>query len=158
VRFYAASAAILALAATPALPLPTEPPQKSQKHIIACKHKRPHRARCLHCPPCNKEWGRIHHWHPAPVSTAEISSGGWAIPPAIVECESGFTNEAARADTGAAGYYQIEPGTWSEWHGSPPDNASEHSKAEQGVVAKYGYEHEGTSPWHASESCWGGRV
>jgi hypothetical protein len=69
-------------------------------------------------------------------------------------CESDGKNEPPNSAS-AAGYYQIESGTWAAWGGQPPDDASQHSKAEQGTVARYGYEHEGTGPWVSSEPCWG---
>ena len=56
------------------------------------------------------------------------------IPEAIVMCESKGQNLAPN-EASAAGYYQITEGTWPEGGGSPPDDASQHSKAEQDRVA-----------------------
>jgi muramidase (phage lysozyme) len=56
------------------------------------------------------------------------------IPSAIVMCESKGTNERPNGAS-AAGYYQITSETWAEGGGSPPDDASQHSKAEQDAVA-----------------------
>lgn len=87
---------------------------------------------------------------------------GWAIPAPIVECESGFANEAPNS-SGAAGYYQI-----NDWNGKAQElglahligrpYANEHSKQEQGILARTLYRQQGTGPWVESEGCWGGRV
>ena len=98
---------------------------------------------------CDRRVGRrwwLNHRPPEPV---------WAIPAAIVICESKGTNESPN-EAGAAGYYQITE--WEAKGGSPPDDASQHSKAEQGVVARRLYREQGTGPWVSSESCWGGRL
>jgi Transglycosylase-like domain len=68
--------------------------------------------------------------HPSRAQAAEA----WAIPEAIVMCESKDIDEPPNS-AGASGYYQIIPSTWSAYGGSPPDNASEHSRAEQSAVA-----------------------
>jgi septal ring factor EnvC (AmiA/AmiB activator) len=60
-------------------------------------------------------------------------SGGWAIPYAIVLCESGGQNLPPNS-AGASGYYQIIPGTWSGYGGTGPA-AYLASKAEQDAVA-----------------------
>jgi septal ring factor EnvC (AmiA/AmiB activator) len=60
-------------------------------------------------------------------------SGGWAIPYAIVLCESGGQNLPPNS-AGASGYYQIIPSTWSLFGGSGPA-AYLASKAEQDAVA-----------------------
>jgi septal ring factor EnvC (AmiA/AmiB activator) len=60
-------------------------------------------------------------------------SGGWAIPYAIVLCESGGQNLPPNS-AGASGYYQIIPGTWSSYGGTGPA-AYLASKAEQDAVA-----------------------
>jgi septal ring factor EnvC (AmiA/AmiB activator) len=44
-------------------------------------------------------------------------SGGWAIPEAIVMCESGGQNLPPNS-AGASGYYQIIPGTWKLFGGT----------------------------------------
>src|SRR5581483_4133232 len=46
-------------------------------------------------------------------------SGGWAIPYAIVLCESGGQNLPPNS-AGASGYYQIIPSTWTSFGGSGP--------------------------------------
>ncbi len=63
----------------------------------------------------------------------EGGSGGWAIPYAIVLCESGGQNLPPNGG-GASGYYQIEPGTWKEYGGTGPA-AYLASKGEQNAVA-----------------------
>lgn len=73
-------------------------------------------------------------------------SSGWAIPAAIVMCESKGTNEAPNS-AGAAGYYQIIPSTWSSHGGRPPDDASKHSKAEQDAVARRIWDEGGPGEW-----------
>jgi septal ring factor EnvC (AmiA/AmiB activator) len=59
--------------------------------------------------------------------------GPWAIPWAIVQCESGGQNLPPNW-AGASGYYQIIPSTWSGFGGSGPA-AYLASKAEQDRVA-----------------------
>ena len=59
--------------------------------------------------------------------------GGWAIPYAIVLCESGGQNLTPNS-AGASGYYQIMPGTWKLFGGTGPA-AYLASKAEQDAVA-----------------------
>jgi septal ring factor EnvC (AmiA/AmiB activator) len=59
--------------------------------------------------------------------------GGWAIPYAIVLCESGGQNLPPNS-AGASGYYQIIPGTWKLFGGTGPA-AYLASKAEQDAVA-----------------------
>jgi peptidoglycan hydrolase CwlO-like protein len=60
-------------------------------------------------------------------------SGGWAIPYAIVLCESGGQNLPPNS-AGASGYYQIIPATWRGFGGTGPA-AYLTSKAEQDAVA-----------------------
>jgi peptidoglycan hydrolase CwlO-like protein len=60
-------------------------------------------------------------------------SGGWAIPYAIVLCESGGQNLTPNS-AGASGYYQIMPATWKLFDGTGPA-AYLASKAEQDAVA-----------------------
>jgi septal ring factor EnvC (AmiA/AmiB activator) len=60
-------------------------------------------------------------------------SGGWAIPYAIVLCESGGQNLPPNS-AGASGYYQILPSTWKLYGGSGPA-AYLTGKSEQDAVA-----------------------
>ncbi|MDQ6745672.1 MAG: transglycosylase family protein [Actinomycetota bacterium] len=60
-------------------------------------------------------------------------SGGWAIPYAIVLCESGGQNLPPNS-AGASGYYQILPSTWKLYGGSGAA-AYQAGKAEQDAVA-----------------------
>jgi septal ring factor EnvC (AmiA/AmiB activator) len=69
----------------------------------------------------------------ASVGTAAGASGGWAIPYAIVLCESGGQNLPPNS-AGASGYYQILPSTWKLFGGSGPA-AYLAGKAEQDAVA-----------------------
>ena len=71
----------------------------------------------------------------APVSTGPAlgPSGGWAIPYAIVLCESGGQNLSPNS-AGASGYYQIIPSTWKLFGGTGPA-AYLASKSEQDAVA-----------------------
>ena len=59
--------------------------------------------------------------------------GPWAIPWAIVQCESGGQNLTPNA-AGASGYYQMMPGTWAGLGGSTP-HAYQAPKAEQDRLA-----------------------
>jgi hypothetical protein len=72
---------------------------------------------------------------PAPVASgpAPGPSGGWAIPYAIVLCESGGQNLPPNG-AGASGYYQILATTWKLYGGSGPA-AYLASKSEQDAVA-----------------------
>jgi peptidoglycan hydrolase CwlO-like protein len=70
---------------------------------------------------------------PTPVGPTFGPSGGWAIPYAIVLCESGGQNLTPNS-AGASGYYQIIPGTWKLFGGSGPA-AYQASKSEQDAVA-----------------------
>jgi predicted nucleic acid-binding Zn-ribbon protein len=67
----------------------------------------------------------------APVSLGP--SNGWAIPYAIVLCESGGQNLPPNS-AGASGYYQIIPSTWKLFGGSGPA-AYLASKSEQDAIA-----------------------
>jgi peptidoglycan hydrolase CwlO-like protein len=66
-------------------------------------------------------------------SVSSAPGGPWAIPSAIVECESGGQNLPPNS-AGASGYYQILPSTWKGSGGSGPA-AWKASKAEQDRVA-----------------------
>ncbi len=68
-----------------------------------------------------------------PTTTTATPSGGWAIPEAIVMCESGGQNLPPNS-AGASGYYQIMPATWKLFGGTGPA-AYLASKAEQDAVA-----------------------
>jgi septal ring factor EnvC (AmiA/AmiB activator) len=74
---------------------------------------------------------------PAPSSPNPLGptggSSGWAIPYAIVLCESGGQNLPPNS-AGASGYYQIIPSTWKLFGGTGPA-AYLTSKAEQDAVA-----------------------
>ncbi|HEY6524727.1 MAG TPA: transglycosylase family protein, partial [Solirubrobacteraceae bacterium] len=72
---------------------------------------------------------------PAPVSSGPAlgPTGGWALPYAIVLCESGGQNLSPNS-AGASGYYQIIPSTWKLFGGSGPA-AYLASKSEQDAVA-----------------------
>ncbi len=69
----------------------------------------------------------------APVGPTLGPSGGWAIPYAIVLCESGGQDLPPNS-AGASGYYQIVPGTWKLFGGTGPA-AYLASKGEQDAVA-----------------------
>ncbi len=70
---------------------------------------------------------------PVPAGPTYGPSGGWAIPYAIVLCESGGQNLTPNS-AGASGYYQIMPATWRLFGGTGPA-AYLASKAEQDAVA-----------------------
>jgi hypothetical protein len=64
-------------------------------------------------------------------------------------CESKGINEPPNG-AGASGYYQVIPSTWAAYGGSPPDNASEHSRAEQSAVAARIWREAGPSQWECT--------
>jgi peptidoglycan hydrolase CwlO-like protein len=71
---------------------------------------------------------------PPPAGSPSLgANGGWAIPWAIVDCESGGQNTPPNS-AGASGYYQIIPSTWKLFGGTGPA-AYLTSKAEQDAVA-----------------------
>jgi peptidoglycan hydrolase CwlO-like protein len=82
---------------------------------------------------------------PTPTGPALAADSGWAIPWAIVDCESGGQNFPPNS-AGASGYYQIIPGTWQEYGGTGPA-AYLTSKAEQSVVAKRIWDGAGPGAW-----------
>jgi peptidoglycan hydrolase CwlO-like protein len=69
----------------------------------------------------------------APSSSVATSFGPWAIPAAIVMCESGGQNLPPNS-AGASGYYQIIPSTWRLYGGTGPA-AYLAPKSEQDAVA-----------------------
>jgi peptidoglycan hydrolase CwlO-like protein len=68
-----------------------------------------------------------------PPSSGPTSYGPWAIPAAIVMCESGGQNLPPNS-AGASGYYQIIPSTWTGYGGTGPA-AYLAPKSEQDAVA-----------------------
>ena len=82
----------------------------------------------------------------APTPASGPSTGGWAIPSAIVQCESGGQNLGPNS-AGASGYYQIIPSTWKQFGGTGPA-AYRASRAEQNAVASRIYAGgSGVSAW-----------
>jgi peptidoglycan hydrolase CwlO-like protein len=82
---------------------------------------------------------------PTPTGPALSADSGWAIPWAIVDCESGGQNFPPNS-AGASGYYQIIPTTWKEYGGTGPA-AYLTSKAEQSAVAKRIWDGSGPGAW-----------
>ena len=77
---------------------------------------------------------------------ALVPSNGWAIPAAIVLCESGGQNLPPNS-AGASGYYQILPSTWKLFGGSGRA-AYLASKSEQdGVASRIWNGGAGASNW-----------
>jgi peptidoglycan hydrolase CwlO-like protein len=81
----------------------------------------------------------------APTGGSLGPSGGWAIPWAIVNCESGGQNFPPNS-AGASGYYQIIPSTWAEYGGTGPA-AYLAPKSEQDAVAKRIWAGSGPGAW-----------
>ena len=71
--------------------------------------------------------------NPGSSSSQAVASGGWAIPAAVVMCESGGQNLPPNS-AGASGYYQILPSTWTGEGGSGPA-AYLAPKSEQDAIA-----------------------
>ena len=70
----------------------------------------------------------------ARAAVSNVGPGGpWAIPWAIVQCESGGQNLPPNS-AGASGYYQFMPATWRALGGSTPE-AYQASKEEQDRLA-----------------------
>jgi peptidoglycan hydrolase CwlO-like protein len=75
--------------------------------------------------------------------------GDWAIPQAIVMCESGGNFGAVNQSSGAGGAYQILPSTWSLYGGSgAPQNAS---PAEQSRIAAQIWADSGPGAWACAQ-------
>ncbi|HKH14330.1 MAG TPA: transglycosylase family protein [Solirubrobacterales bacterium] len=71
--------------------------------------------------------------------------GDWAIPEAIVMCESGGNFNAVNPSSGAGGAYQILPSTWELYGGSgAPQDAS---PSEQSQIASQIWAASGSSAW-----------
>jgi septal ring factor EnvC (AmiA/AmiB activator) len=83
----------------------------------------------------------------AKAATSNVGPGGpWAIPWAIVQCESGGQNLPPNS-AGASGYYQMMPETWAGLGGST-SAAYKASKAEQDrLAAKLWNNGAGASNW-----------
>jgi septal ring factor EnvC (AmiA/AmiB activator) len=75
--------------------------------------------------------------------------GDWAIPYAIVMCESGGNFTAVNPSSGAGGAYQILPSTWHLYggHGLPQDA----SPAEQSRIAAMIWADSGASAWECAQ-------
>ena len=82
---------------------------------------------------------------------ATVSSwfGDWAIPQAIVMCESGGNFGAVNPSSGAGGAYQILPSTWRMYGGSgSPQSAS---PQEQSRIASQIWADSGSSAWECAQ-------
>jgi predicted nucleic acid-binding Zn-ribbon protein len=83
-------------------------------------------------------------------ASQEVSSwvGDWAIPSAIVNCESGGNWSAVNPSSGAGGAYQILPSTWRLYGGSgAPQDAS---PAEQSRIAAQIWADSGPGAWECA--------
>jgi LysM repeat protein len=77
----------------------------------------------------------------------------------IARCESGGSYTAQNPSSSASGKYQFIDSTWRAYRGdSSAARAKDASPAEQEAAAQRLYAAQGTTPWNASKSCWGGRV
>ena len=76
--------------------------------------------------------------------------GDYAIPEAIVMCESGGNWEAVNPSSGAGGAYQILPSTWELYGGEgDPEDAS---PAEQSAIAAQIWADSGAAAWECAGS------
>ncbi len=95
---------------------------------------------------------RVQHLERVSASSAsgEVSEwfGDWAIPEAIVICESGGDFTAVNPSSGAGGAYQILPSTWELYggHGAPQDA----SPAEQSEIAAQIWADSGAAAWECA--------
>ncbi len=89
---------------------------------------------------------------PADDAAAEVESwnnfGDWAIPEAIVMCESGGNYQALNPSSGAGGAYQILPSTWRLYGGKGLPN--EAPPAEQDRIAAMIWADSGPSAWECA--------
>jgi peptidoglycan hydrolase CwlO-like protein len=75
--------------------------------------------------------------------------GNWAIPEAIVMCESGGNFNAVNSSSGAGGAYQILPSTWRLYGGSgSPQDAS---PSLQSQIAAQIWRDSGSSAWACAQ-------
>jgi hypothetical protein len=78
-------------------------------------------------------------------STASTASTGSPLPTCTWQPESGGNPSAVNPSSGAGGYYQIMPSTWSAYGGSGvPQNAP---MSEQTAIAQTIYQAQGPSAW-----------
>jgi hypothetical protein len=99
-------------------------------------------------------WDSLFHLSPPPASTSTAASstpsgssstGGYTVPSAIVQCESGGSYSAVNSSSGAGGAYQILPSTWAAYGGQGlPQDAP---PAEQDRIAAEIYARQGPSAW-----------
>jgi septal ring factor EnvC (AmiA/AmiB activator) len=84
-------------------------------------------------------------------ASQEVSSwvGDWAIPSAIVNCESGGNWSAVNSSSGAGGAYQILPSTWRLYGGAGlPQDAS---PGEQSRIAAQIWADSGPGAWECAQ-------
>jgi peptidoglycan hydrolase CwlO-like protein len=75
--------------------------------------------------------------------------GDWAIPQAIVMCESGGNFGAVNSSSGAGGAYQILPSTWRMYGGrGAPQSASPQQQSE---IASQIWADSGSSAWECAQ-------
>ena len=95
----------------------------------------------------------------APVAPAGVLAVPTGVLDEIARCESGGSYTAQNPTSSASGKYQFIDSTWRAYRGSSTAaRAKDASPAEQEAAARRLYAAEGTTPWNASKSCWGGRV
>ncbi len=82
---------------------------------------------------------------PAASSAGGLQFGAWAIPEAIVMCESGGNFSALNPSSGAGGAYQILPSTWAAYGGKGLPHRG--SPAEQHRIAAMIWSDSGPSAW-----------
>lgn len=84
----------------------------------------------------------------ASVPAGDLQFGNWAIPEAIVMCESGGNFAALNPSSGAGGAYQILPSTWASYGGKGlPHRAA---PAEQHRIAAMIWADSGPAAWVCS--------
>ena len=92
----------------------------------------------------------------APLAVADLPAQADNPLDQIAQCESGGNIRATNPSSTASGKFQFLDSTWRSLGGT--GRAKDASEATQDAMARKLYAQSGTTPWLASERCWGGKV